>query len=210
MKRLLLLAMLLMFALGGAQAALAASFVFGPSGFDDQYDLKTNLETLVGSGTKVQETFINPSNVGPYLKLLGVSNGAVSANFAIYDAGNNMVTSAAGAAADWASDLSGNLADYKIMFDGAPAEGLSLAAAFKVAYFVGEDIVYQPTGQDAITIEAGTFFLGLSIPGYDNGGIDFVLAFSDMPFAPAVPVPAAVWLMGTGLAGLAALRRRVN
>lgn len=210
MKRLLLLATLLMFALGGVQSALAAPFAFGPSSFDDELGLKANLETLATGGTIIQESSLSPSQLGfSYFKLMAVSNGAIAANFALYDANDNVVTSAATIAADWGSDLAGDLAGYTIKYDGGPAAGIALSAAINLVYTFGDDIVYQPEGQAGVIIEGGTFFLGLSLPG-NNDGIDFVLAFSDAPFAPAVPVPAAVWLMGTGLAGIVALRKRAN
>lgn len=40
-----------------------------------------------------------------------------------------------------------------------------------------------------------------SLPGYANDQLD-------IPFAAPVPVPAAVWLLGGGLAGLVGMRRR--
>lgn len=207
MKRLLLLTMLLMFALG-AQSALAAPFAFGPNGFDDSKDLKANLETLLeGTGASIQTITFNPGLLNNmHFSLMAVSQRAENANFAIFDGSNTMVASALTIGDNWGSFLYGNLSDYTIKYYGGPAAGVSLDQALKIAYTFGDELVYKPVGNyDGLLIEEG-FFLGIDLFG--GNGLDFVLGFGFEPFAPAVPVPAAVWLFGTGLAGLFAVRKR--
>ena len=209
MKRILLLTMLLVLAFG-AQSVLAAPFAFGPSGFDDSADLKTNLETLLeGPGSKIHTVNLNPGDFHDmHMSLMAVSHSAMDANFAIFNSSDQMIASAASIGSDWGSFSYGDLSSYTIKFDGGPAEGISLDQVLTVAYTFGDEIVYKPVGDyDGLVIEEG-YFLGLDL--FSSGGLDFVLGFGYEPFAPAVPVPAAVWLFGTGLAGLYAVRKRSN
>lgn len=213
MKRLLLFAALLMAITGGAQSAQAAPFAFGPSAFDDSLTLKANLESIVTGNTGFIETTIKDGSAltSQYMMLMAVSQGAASSNFGIYEAGSGtMMTGASTVAADWGTGFFGDLGDYVVKFDGGPAQGISLANQLMIVLTYGDDIVYQPQGFDGYIVEGGSMILGFDING--DGGVDFVLGLSDVPFgqAPAVPVPAAVWLMGTGLAGIGALRRRIN
>lgn len=62
----------------------------------------------------------------------------------------------------------------------------------------------------ALGLAAGTTLWGVYVPGDGVAReVTFdIRGYANDPYAPAVPVPAAAWLMGTGIAGLVALRRR--
>ena len=62
----------------------------------------------------------------------------------------------------------------------------------------------------AMGLAAGTTLWGVYVPGDGVAReISFdIRGYANDPYAPAVPIPGAVWLMGTGIAGLVALRRR--
>lgn len=207
MKRLLMFAMLLMLAFGGAQSALAAPFAFGPTPFDTSDSLKLNLEKLVTGNTIIQRDNISPADFGmQYMLLVAVSDVALNKNFVVRDAANNVVTSAATIGQDWGTGILGDLSGYSVSWDGQSP--ISLALPINAAYTFGESFVYQPDGEVGVTVLNDTYFFSFAIPGSGNA-VDFVIAFGSDPFAP-VPVPAAVWLMGSGLAGLVALRKRVK
>ena len=98
---------------------------------------------------------------------------------------------------------------YDILFDFPPPPGQD-AARFNA----GEDLVYTITG---IGITAASFnFFGTPGPGAGNPGpylsvARFQSTGSDQngsDFVGAVPVPAAVWLFGSGLLGLVGIARR--
>lgn len=208
MKRLLMLAMLLMLALGGAQSALAAPFAFGPAPFDTADDLKSNLLKLVTGETIVQRENIAPGDFGvQYMLLVAVSDAALNKNFVVSDAANNAITSAATIAQDWGTGALGDLSGYSVSWDGLN-NPISLNTYLNAVYTFGDSFVYQPAGELGIDIPNDTYFFGFAIPGSGNT-VDFVIAFGTEPFSP-VPVPAAAWLMGSGVAGLLALRKRVK
>lgn len=206
MKRILMLAMLLMLALG-AQSALAAPFVFGPSVFDDQTGLKENLEKLITGDTDLFE-FVMPTTglTDRHIKLVAVSQTAINLNFGLYDASDNLLAGAGDADSAWATEFLGDMSDFVVKWNGGSK---SLADSLGIVYTYGDDpIAYSPLrGLEGIYLDGGTILFGMSLTG--GPGVDFVLAISDASFQP-VPVPAAVWLFGTGLAGIAALRRRAN
>mgnify|MGYP001813755129 FL=1 len=98
---------------------------------------------------------------------------------------------------------------YDIEFDFPPPPGQQ-AARFNA----GEDLVYTITGT-GITADSFNFF-GTPGPGEGNAGPFLSVArFQSTGFdqngsdwVGAVPVPAAVWLFGSGLLGLVGIARR--
>ncbi len=58
-------------------------------------------------------------------------------------------------------------------------------------------------GTNPISFEAGTYIVGYGDGIGDSDYDDLIIASRQ-----AVPIPGAVWLLGTGLAGLAGLRRK--
>jgi hypothetical protein len=93
---------------------------------------------------------------------------------------------------------------YDILFDFAPAQQ---AARFNA----GEDLVYTITGA-GITADSFNFF---ATPDGGFGPYLSVARFQDTgpgqggsDWVGAVPVPAAVWLFGSGLLGLFGIARR--
>lgn len=208
MKRVLMLCLLLVFALGAAQAQ-AAPYSFGSAKLDgDTTNLISNLQRLVDadSGSRFQgmERPTVVSFTDKYVTLLALSE-SVSAGFSmavlgtgIYDAADPGVWNAKGVFASAVSN------DVLFSVDG---ESYTLGAVNLVGAFMYKgSFVYQPAGNyDAIEIEAGTVFAGLSFG--NSQAIDAIVAIAPGQFN-IVPIPGAVWLMGTGLAGLVALRRR--
>lgn len=116
------------------------------------------------------------------------------------------------------------------------AAGAAFTAHFNCADLgINDTVLYSWATADAIWSWGGetlfsetlTFDLDfnrvLNLP-VDNAMISFVFAMGGAslgfdvlidnvtlgPASPAVPVPAAVWLLGSGLAGIVALRRKMN
>lgn len=81
-----------------------------------------------------------------------------------------------------------------------------LHSVIKDAYSVSikNNVTYEYDGK-SMTIYGGTKFL--FVQTLDG---DFVFAMTPAGIYNAVPVPAAVWLLGSGLAGVAALRRKLR
>ena len=95
---------------------------------------------------------------------------------------------------------------YDILFDFPPAPGQQ-AARFNA----GEELVYTITGE-GLTADSFNFF---ATPDGGNGPYLSVARFQDTgpdqegsDWVGAVPVPAAVWLFGSGLLGLVGIARR--
>jgi hypothetical protein len=96
---------------------------------------------------------------------------------------------------------------YDILFDFPPPPGQQ-AARFNA----GEFLMYDITGIDSLTANdfnflatsAGGFGPYLSVARFqDTGPLQ-----GDSDWVGAVPVPAAVWLFGSGLIGLVGIARR--
>ena len=97
---------------------------------------------------------------------------------------------------------------YDIEFDLPPPPGQQAAR-----FTAGEDLIYTITGT-GITANSFNFF-GTPGPGGNAGPFLSVARFQSTgvdgqgsDFVGAVPVPAAVWLFGSGLLGLVGVARR--
>jgi len=96
---------------------------------------------------------------------------------------------------------------YDILFDFPPPPGQQ-AARFNA----GENLVYEITGIPGLTADSFNFF---ATPAGGFGPYLSVARFQDTgplqedsDWVGAVPVPAAVWLFGSGLLGLVGIARR--
>lgn len=67
---------------------------------------------------------------------------------------------------------------------------------------------YLNMAQTALGVSSSTILYGWTTEENQNKSNVYELSLEVSYNPPVVPVPAAVWLMGTGLAGLAALKRR--
>lgn len=219
MRRVLMLCFLLMAAFANAEAAKAAPLDFGAAGFDDRKTLLENLTLLqsdsshsfIDLGAEAVRSF-DPA----YVALIGVSHSArtESASTSFRVTANGTIADSYDMGAYWPpAQREYAVGDIKIGWDGSGASQVSLldivdglvdGVRVSGAYFYGESLVYRPEGYEAVVFEGGTMFIGLDL-GLGNE-VDAILAFSPAP-VNAVPVPAALWLFGSGLAGIAALRR---
>ena len=96
---------------------------------------------------------------------------------------------------------------YDILFDFPPPPGQQ-AARFNA----GESLVYDISGIAGLTADSFNFFSEPG-PGSTAGPFLSVARFQDTPgggsdWVGAVPVPAAVWLFGSGLLGLVGIARK--
>ena len=68
---------------------------------------------------------------------------------------------------------------------------------------IGPSTTYNPgTG-------SGTF--NIQFPGFTPGDkIDFLASVESQARTSAVPIPGALWLLGSGLVGLVSIRRRIQ
>lgn len=80
-----------------------------------------------------------------------------------------------------------------------------------IVLYTGSGVTYTPeAGLDALLINGGVLFVSIALPGSGNA-LDAIFALSANPFGlKATPAPAALWLLGTGLVGIVAARRRVK
>lgn len=212
MKRILALTFLLVMAFGVAQAQ-AAPYYFGASSFDDAETLKNNLDSLLSEGSTSSFVELSGLNVAGfsnmYITVLAVSEVAYSNGLAMMfngGASGSVIVDSTDMENTWVAG--GALAEQvgEVFFLGSGIMGELSDYNVVSAYLFDGAVAYQPAGDfQAIWLEGGSVFIGLNVTG--GNGVEVILAMSTQPFS-AVPVPGAVWLMGTGLAGLMALRKR--
>ena len=80
----------------------------------------------------------------------------------------------------------------------------------KVNFFIlagTESLSYEWDGK-LINVVPGTVFMDFCL-GFGVEGMDMIVMFTPAGTFSAVPVPAAVWFFGSGLAGIAVLRRKL-
>lgn len=209
MKRLSVILTLLL-VLAAPQIASAAPFVWGPVDgttpiFDTSKNLLENLEALnnkTGGSAQFVTGLGNYDDVMIDFAGIGYSQYVKSYNLTVYN-GNSAVGSITEGYDIAADALIRDISlEYYNDFTGT-MEKVLLADLTMTVMQVQGDLQLTVNGY-TYTYTDGLFF-GFSIPGSGNA-IDFIL--SGMPQSPAVPVPAAVWLLGTGIIGLVGLRRK--
>lgn len=215
MKRLLILCAMLA-ALLVPNLAQAAPFIYGPSGsaasFDDSKTVYDNLLSIVDASniTTLAPGAIDTGEARLYTGI-GYSDKAHKAGLKVEVGNNNTVGSTTG---DFiideeysADEMTFRFWDYSRNKDSKKilAAILGDSSFLTEVYQVDTDVTLVLGGEN-FTFEAGTIFFGFAIPGGGNV-TDFIMAVSP---ASAVPVPAAVWLLGSGMAGIAALRRKLR
>jgi hypothetical protein len=105
----------------------------------------------------------------------------------------------------------GNLGYFDTSGTGPqPGWGLTNTSPFSNVQSSFSDYYWSATGYAPLTDYAWdfTFYLGLQTDGVKSASLYAWAVHSGDVGAPPVPVPAAVWLFGSGLLGLAAVTRR--
>ena len=221
MKRLLILLGLLV-ALLVPQMAQAESFYFGKNAvagmsFDDQEDVATNLGylALLDSNAEFASASVNDFDLATRWQYTGIG-------FSQFAVDKGLSGSA------WRRDESVSAADGMRFQDEYFADNINMSwfddgshgeasmtlqelitDCVSTVYVLQSDISFKlDNDSELFTFKAGTIFFGIALP--DSGKtLDFIMAAGPLA-PPAVPVPAAVWLMGTGVAGVLALRRKIK
>lgn len=212
MKRLLIMLTMLATLLSSGLSQ-AAPFVFG-SDFDDARTLAENLEAMFGADDfNSAFTRISAGDIIADTKYtftaIGYSAKSVEAGLNI-TIGNDVVFSANKPFAPGnefsADELMFRFTDYitSSSYNAFLSDLLPNGDYINSAYQLTADLVVNGTAY-----VTGTIFISFTIPdweGYKNEN-DFILALAP---SAAVPVPAAVWLFGSGVAGLVILRRKLR
>lgn len=221
MKQVLTLCLLFVVAFANVEIARADSFAFGAAGFDDQKTMLANLKSLLtaGQGQYIQslsdpKSFLSMGSA--YVALIGVSQDVVGTDdtnsfVVMSDSSGGYVMESSSLSEYWTS-TSLALDQLSLKWQGGSAVSLTdilnnyAGVTVSGAFYYGQELVYQPDGYTPVSLSGGTVFIGLNL-GLGNE-VDVILAFSAAPIN-AVPVPAAVWLLGSGVAGIMVLRKRM-
>lgn len=183
-----------------ANANLAASNTFGVGGIGASGLMNWN----------TAQSWIVAMNTANYLgysdwrlpTVTDTGTPGCNAAFSGTDCGWNVDTATGEMAHLWYDEL-GNNAYYDIL--GNPQTGSGLLNTGPFTNFQS-NLYWYGTGYDASYTWAFATYTGVQNVSYINHGL-FALAVRPGQVA-AVPVPAAVWLLGSGLLGLAGVARR--
>lgn len=212
MKRLLIIFTLLTLLLA-PQLARAESFMFGNI-FQTNQSLIDNLNAL-GSSAEFSGPYasskIDPGALYTYTGI-GFSEAADMAGLLLaVGYANPFGNTDDGFRADQEYRAADLTFDYRDLSTNNNMKAFLSEMLMDPIYQVGDvyelenDVTFHIDGEDFF-FTAGTLFFSFVIPGSGNAS-DFIMAATPMS---AVPVPAAIWLFGPGMAGLITLRRKLR
>lgn len=198
MKRLILLCAIVL-SLGMAGTASAEQFGI----FDSSSGLSENLAASFTAADFIDfSDFPGMLNQYLYSKVLFASDAAIAA-------GGYLTAQAA----EWNGNVSGQSAYnfWDLLFYSGSTPHIFQDLLAGLFLYSGDGLEYTPAAAlDTLLIDGGTYFAAITLPGSGNV-IDAVFALSGNPMGlRATPAPAAVLLLGSGLCGIIALRRRVK
>lgn len=219
MRRILMLAILAA-AFIFPQTALANSFSFGPNingkkPFNDEVNAFTNI-TALNNALGNSATLVDlgtPASLNPSIKYsiagIGYSGYAANNEIALYNGSQRVgdTTMKFHVSGEYnEAELGDFYVEYFNEFDFT-VETVMLETLLTGVYISNGEMNFSIDGDPVgYSLPAGTLFYSFALPDNDNT-TDFILAVSP---TSAVPVPAALWLLGTGVGGLAVIRRRMR
>ena len=87
--------------------------------------------------------------------------------------------------------------------------GLNLASGSQYLFSIDDDVgSFTKGGSGTSSYAGGRLYFGYPGPAFYPDGANFDLSFGTYMGTTAVPIPAAVWLFGSGLLGLVGMARR--